>query len=103
MAFRFQKRIKILPGVTANLSKSGVSTSVGVTGAKVTVGHGKTRVTTGIPSSGISNTEFIKSQAKPSVEPQNDTPENDTKNLWLGIGFIVALILIASMISKCTG
>ena len=101
MAFRFQKRIKILPGVSVNLSKSGVSTSVGPKGAKFTVGRGQTRVTTGLPSTGLSNTKIIKNTA--STEPRPAAPETDTKNLLIGIGFIAFLILMASLISKCTG
>lgn len=38
MGFRFSRRIKVLPGVSINLSKSGASVSVGPRGAKVTVG-----------------------------------------------------------------
>lgn len=57
MSFRFQKRIKLLPGVTVNLSKSGVSTSLGATGARVTLGKGKQRTTVGLPGTGISHTE----------------------------------------------
>jgi len=38
MAFRFWRRIKIAPGVTLNLSKSGGSLSFGPRGAKFTVG-----------------------------------------------------------------
>jgi len=38
MGLRFQKRIKIFPGVYINLSKSGVSASVGGKGATVNVG-----------------------------------------------------------------
>jgi len=60
MGFRFQKRIKLLPGVTVNLSKSGVSTSLGVTGARVTYGHGKKRTTVGLPGSGVSHTSTTK-------------------------------------------
>ena len=56
MGFRFQKRLRILPGVTLNISKSGVSTSFGVRGARITKGHGKTRATIGIPGSGLSYT-----------------------------------------------
>ena len=58
---RFQKRIKILPGVSINLSKSGVSASVGPKGAKVTIGHGKERTTVGLPGTGISHTEVRNS------------------------------------------
>ncbi|MDX2159508.1 MAG: DUF4236 domain-containing protein [Hyphomicrobiaceae bacterium] len=55
MGLRFQKRIKILPGVYINLSKSGVSASVGGHGATVNVGHtGKRMVTLGIPGTGLS-------------------------------------------------
>ena len=55
MGLRFQKRIKIFPGVYINLSKSGVSASVGGHGATVNVGStGKKMVTVGIPGTGLS-------------------------------------------------
>jgi hypothetical protein len=55
MGLRFQKRIKILPGVYINLSKSGVSASVGGKGATVNVGStGRRMVTFGIPGTGLS-------------------------------------------------
>jgi hypothetical protein len=54
MGFRFQKRISILPGMRINLSKSGVSASVGPRGADVNVGpHGVT-ANAGIPGTGLS-------------------------------------------------
>jgi hypothetical protein len=52
--FRFRKSIGILPGVHVNLSKTGVSTSVGGHGATLNVGHGKRTVTLGIPGTGLS-------------------------------------------------
>lgn len=55
MPFRFRKSIKLFPGVRINLSKSGVSTSLGVPGATVNVKPGrKSKATVGIPGSGIS-------------------------------------------------
>jgi hypothetical protein len=54
MGFRFYRRIKLFPGVNLNLSRSGVSTSIGVRGAHVTVGHGKVRETGGLPGTGLS-------------------------------------------------
>jgi Protein of unknown function (DUF4236) len=66
MGFRFQKRIKILPGITLNLSRKGVSTSVGVTGARVTLGHGQQRITTGLPGSGISHTSITTTNKAPT-------------------------------------
>ena len=35
MAFRLFRRIKIAPGITLNLSKSGLSASAGVRGARI--------------------------------------------------------------------
>ena len=55
MGLRFQKRIRILPGVYINLSKTGVSASVGGKGSTVNIGSsGKRMVTFGIPGTGLS-------------------------------------------------
>jgi hypothetical protein len=58
MALRFRKRIKILPGVHVNLSKNGVSTSLGPRGATVNIKPGrKSKTTIGAPGTGLSVTE----------------------------------------------
>lgn len=54
MAFRFQKRIKIAPGVRLNVSKSGVSTSLGGRGGTVNLSSKGVRTTVGIPGTGLS-------------------------------------------------
>jgi Protein of unknown function (DUF4236) len=55
MGFRFQKRITILPGVHLNLSKTGVSVSLGGHGATINAGtQGQRTVTLGIPGTGLS-------------------------------------------------
>lgn len=52
---RFRKSISILPGVKINLSKTGVSTSLGGHGATVNVGtQGQKNVTLGVPGTGLS-------------------------------------------------
>ena len=53
MAFRFWRRIRITPGVTLNLSKSGGSLSFGPRGAKFTIGPRGKRATVGIPGTGL--------------------------------------------------
>lgn len=53
MGFRFWRRIKIAPGVTVNLSKSGGSLSLGPRGAKFTVSRRGNRATVGIPGTGL--------------------------------------------------
>ena len=52
---RFRKTITILPGVKINLSKTGVSTSLGGHGATVNDGtQGQKKFTLGIPGTGLS-------------------------------------------------
>jgi hypothetical protein len=69
MSFRFRKSIKLLPGVRLNISKSGVSTSIGAKGATVNIKKGrKAKVTVGVPGTGISYTSSAGSES-PSSEP----------------------------------
>jgi hypothetical protein len=57
MSWRFYRRVRLAPGLTLNLSKRGVSASVGVRGAHVTVGRSGVRETVGLPGTGLSYTE----------------------------------------------
>lgn len=93
MGIRFQKRIKVLPGITLNLSRKGISTSIGTTGARVTYGHEKRRVTTGIPGSGISHTS-ITSTKQPEPQQTNAlyTPTPSTNH---STGYKVGRIISA--------
>lgn len=54
MGLRFQKRLSILPGVRLNLSKGGVSTSLGPRGADVNIGRNGVTTNAGIPGTGLS-------------------------------------------------
>jgi hypothetical protein len=40
VGFRFRRSLRILPGIRLNIGKPGVSTSIGVRGAHVIIGHG---------------------------------------------------------------
>lgn len=59
MAWSYRKRIKIIPGVHLNFSRSGISTSIGVRGASVTFGQNGTYLNTGIPGTGLYNRQRI--------------------------------------------
>lgn len=53
--FRFRKSISVLPGVKINLSKTGVSASVGGHGATANIGtQGQKKITLGVPGTGLS-------------------------------------------------
>ena len=84
MAWSFRRRIKIAPGVHINLSKGGVSTSIGPKGAKVTVGPKGTYLHTGIPGTGIYNRQKIGPGVggeTPSLTPNNlYSPKSNPSN-----------------------
>ncbi|MFM2295534.1 MAG: hypothetical protein RLZZ350_1947 [Verrucomicrobiota bacterium] len=54
MGFRFSRRLSILPGLSLNLSGSGVSLSAGVRGAHVNLGSCGLYASAGIPGTGLS-------------------------------------------------
>lgn len=60
--FRFRSSFRIVPGIRLNLSKTGMSTSVGRRGVWFTVGPRGTRTTVGLPGTGVSYTEQTPSR-----------------------------------------
>jgi hypothetical protein len=66
MSIRFQKRIKILPWIYLNISKSGFSFSFGKQGIKANVSSKGIRGTVGIPGTGVSYSKILP-RPKPKV------------------------------------
>jgi len=101
MGFRLFRRIKILPGITLNLSKSGVSVSAGVRGAHVTVGSKGVRQTVGLPGSGIFYTQYEKHGSKPASNSPSTASDNQVEgsNNVLLILFLLAVIGISAAIA----
>ncbi|CCH01973.1 hypothetical protein FAES_3972 [Fibrella aestuarina BUZ 2] len=66
MAWSYRKRIKLIPGVHLNLSKSGISTSIGVRGASITVGKSGTFLNTSLPVLGLHNRQRLSGPEPPS-------------------------------------
>ena len=54
MGLRFRRSVRLYPGVRLNFSRSGVSTSIGVRGATVTLGPQGTYANVGLPGTGLS-------------------------------------------------
>lgn len=54
MGLRFRQSFRLFPGVHLNLSKSGVSVSLGVAGATLNLGPQGVRSTVGVPGTGLS-------------------------------------------------
>lgn len=62
MGFVARKSFKVMPGVRMTVSKSGISTSAGVRGARVTrTSSGRMTRTVGIPGSGVWHTKTLSS------------------------------------------
>lgn len=85
MGFRFQKRIRIMPGVRLNISKSGLSSSFGIPGARINLGHGRRTSSFGVPGTGLSYRSQHSTRYKPraktkkSANSDSASPNADTE------------------------
>ena len=86
MGFRFRKSFKLLPGIRINLSKSGVSTSIGEPGATLNISKRGTRGTVGIPGTGISYSERLS------------TPTPDATSSGMSVGALLGWGIVALFI-----
>jgi len=59
MAWAFRKRIKVIPGVYINLSKSGISANAGVRGASLTFRSDGVYRNLGVPGTGLYSREKV--------------------------------------------
>lgn len=84
MSFRFQKRVRVAPGLRLNISKSGLSTSAGRRGATVTLGRRGLFGNVGIPGSGLSyRSKLDKKTGRPTNTWYQKNSENSPKTISL--------------------
>jgi hypothetical protein len=85
MAWHFRKRVKIIPGLHLNFSKSGVSTTIGGRGGSITFSKRGTTYNASIPGLGISNRIFEPKNRHADIEerlvPREIVHENDVLNI----------------------
>jgi hypothetical protein len=86
MAFRFYRRIRLIPGLRVNFSRSGQSLSVGHRGAWLTFGPRGRRATVGLPGTGL----FWTEHAPP-------TPLRHVGRGW-ALAAVVVVIAIAALV-----
>jgi|GEM_PF-6830731 len=60
VGFRFQRRITLFPGVRLNISKSGMSLSIGPRGFSLTISRQGIHLNTGIPGTGLSHRKRLR-------------------------------------------
>jgi len=73
---RFRRTFKILPGVKINVSKGGISVTVGTGGFHLNFGKHGVRQTIGLPGSGLSQTSYLIKN-EPDSEKKQDDDEDD--------------------------
>lgn len=93
MGFRFSRRIKLLPGVSLNLSKSGISTSFGVKGFRVNIGPRGTRTTVSIPGTGLSYSTYQAHKTSEAPPAPQDSREPGAIS-WSAIALVMFGLLI---------
>jgi len=104
MGFRFQRRIKIAPGVRLNLSKSGISTSVGGRGLTL---NSRGTATVGIPGTGLSyranlnqpadNTSNTTTAITPHVPPSRGTRRITAGIILCIVGAAIPVVSLAAI------
>ena len=72
MGLRFKKSVKLGKGLKLNVSKSGLSVSAGVKGARVSMNSkGKVKGTVGLPGTGLSYSSTLNSKSKAKANYSN--------------------------------
>ena len=79
---RFNRRVRLFPGLRLNFGKRGVSASVGVRGARVTLGRRGVRTTVGLPGTGLSYTSLAAAHHGRSARSRPGTPAGWYADPW---------------------
>ena len=97
MAWNYRKRIKIAPGIHLNLSKGGVSTSIGPKGAKISIGKNGTYLNTSIPGTGLYSRQKIlgtKTSTPRSSHMDSGTSNTSISDNSVLVVFAVILLFV---------
>lgn len=85
MAWRFNRRVRIAPGISLNIGKTGISTTIGRRGASITIGKRGTYLNTGIPGSGLSYRTRLdggsRGKSYPTEPPEDHWNEQISRSL----------------------
>jgi hypothetical protein len=90
MGFRFRKSIKVAPGVRLNLSKSGTSWSIGRKGAMMNLKGRRTRITLGLPGTGLSYTATNTAQRAARDLAHHPEPVSHGGRFWRALKVSIA-------------
>ena len=94
MAWNFRRRKKIAPGVYINMSKKGISTTVGPKGASMTFGPNGTYLNTSIPGTGMYNRRKISGNSMKNNTSTSYNIKQLNENVDNKIGCLVAMKIL---------
>lgn len=80
MPIRFRRTFKIFPGVKVNMSKGGISFTVGPRGAKLNFSKRGVKQTMGIPGSGLSESSYIVKNEPESEKDEDKDDKSENSN-----------------------
>jgi hypothetical protein len=89
MPFRFYRRFRAGP-FRMNLSKSGVSYSIGRKGAWLTMGHDRVRASAGLPGTGLGWYEQRRLPRPPAIAPSAPS--------WRPLSWIVTALIVGACV-----
>jgi hypothetical protein len=99
MGLRFQRRVRLFPGLSLNLSRSGVGVSMGTRGVHVGItGRGQRYTSVGLPGTGVSWREY---ERKPA--PRQCELCQQPGHVHIPAALVVALLLLAGMVLAVLG
>lgn len=112
--WNYRKRISIAPGIKLNLSKKGISTTLGVPGSSINIGKSGTYLNTGIAGTGIykrqklgkgktNNKTVINSNVITSVSNQNSIYFAVLMVVVFTMGLLLILIVTESYLINILG
>lgn len=90
MAWNFRRRKKIAPGVYINMSKKGISTTVGPKGASMTFGPNGTYMNTSIPGTGMYNRRKLSSSSS-NTSKNNISFTPSSPSMSRGCSFLLTI------------
>lgn len=96
MGIKFRKRITIAPGFKINISRRGISTTIGPKGFSVNAGKKGVYLNTGIPGTGIYDRKRLdrpsarKNRRSVKAESNYSAPKSSSVLAWIGM-FLLCL------------
>ena len=114
MPVRFRRTFKIFPGVKINVSKGGISTTIGPRGFHLTFNKHGVRQSIGLPGTGLSESSYI---VKNEPDSEKEADGNDRKRKqdgdddegavgcfpWGCLIFIIIALIAAYLIANAMG